>query len=206
MLVYEFVSRGSLHGILHSNKKAPLNLNLRLSIAAESADVLAYMHSHTHSTILHGDFKPENILLDDNFTPKISDFGVSRMVDYKRTGIIVGNMAYTDPVYLHTGRLTEKSDVYSFGVVMLELLTRKKATDANNNSLVRGFLDNHKQRRKSTELFDKEIAVARDLELLDNLTELAVECLDLDVDQRPTMTEVARRIRALDRSRREVGS
>nr|XP_040247639.1 receptor-like kinase LIP1 isoform X2 [Aegilops tauschii subsp. strangulata] len=209
MLVYEFVSRGSLDDILHSNK-VPLNLDLRLSIAAQSSQGLAYMHSHANCKILHGDFRPANILLDDKFVPKITDFGMSRMAvaDYGRTGIIVDTVytAYTDPVYIQKGLLTEKSDVYSFGVVMLELLTRKKATHADNNSLVRNFLDNHKQRRKSTELFDKEISVAGDLELLDYLTEIAVECLNLDVDERPTMTEVAMRLFTLYRPRRQVGS
>jgi hypothetical protein len=72
-----------------------------------------------------------------------------------------------DPVYLQTGRLTEKSDVYSFGVVILEVISRKKATHKDSNSLVASFLECHKEGKKGTKLFDQEIAAAEDLELLD---------------------------------------
>ncbi|XP_044347270.1 wall-associated receptor kinase 4 [Triticum aestivum] len=203
MLVYEFLSKGSLEDILHSDNKVPVNLDLRLRIAAESADGLAYMHSKTTTKILHGDVKPANILLDDNFVPKISDFVISRLIprDKQHTLSIIGDRTYMDPVYLQTGLLTEKSDVYSFEVVILELISREKATYSDNNSLVQKFLEAHKKERKATEYFDKEIAVPRDLGLLDSLAEMAVECLSLDVDQRPTMTEVAERLLKLFRSR-----
>ncbi|CAL4991760.1 unnamed protein product [Urochloa decumbens] len=203
MLVYEFLSKGSLDDILHSDNKVPINLDMRLRIAAESADGLAYMHSKTTTKILHGDVKSANILLDDNFMPKISDFGISRLIqrDKQHTLSIIGDKSYMDPIYLQTGLLTEKSDVYSFGVVILELISRKKATHSDNNSLVRSFLEAHKKEKKATEYFDNEIAKAGELELLDSLTEMAVECLNLDVDQRPTMTEVAERLLKLSRSR-----
>uniref|UniRef100_A0A453E0R8 Protein kinase domain-containing protein n=1 Tax=Aegilops tauschii subsp. strangulata TaxID=200361 RepID=A0A453E0R8_AEGTS len=206
MLVYEFLSKGSLEDILHSDNKVPVNLDLRLRIAAESADGLAYMHSKTTTKILHGDVKPANILLDDNFVPKISDFGISRLIprDKQHTLSIIGDRTYMDPVYLQTGLLTEKSDVYSF-VVILELISREKARYSDNNSLVQKFLEAHKKERKATEYFDREIAVPRDLGLLDSLAEMAVECLSLDVDQRPTMTEVAERLLNLFRSRVEAG-
>lgn len=83
----------------------------------------------------------------------------------------------------------------------MELLTRKKATHSDNNSLVRNFLENHKQSRKSTDLFDEEIAVMEDLEHLDDLAQIAVECLGHDLDQRPKMTDVAKRLRILNESR-----
>ncbi|CAM0885727.1 unnamed protein product [Alopecurus aequalis] len=203
MLVYEFLSRGSLDDILHGNNMKPLNLVARLRIAAESADGLAYMHSKANTRILHGDVKPANILLDDDLVPKISDFGISRLIprDKEHTLQVIGDMSYMDPVYLQTGLLTEKSDVYSFGVVLLELISRKKATHSDNYKLVNNFLEEHKKGKVSTELFDKEIAVESDLEILDNLAGLAVECLNLDVDQRPAMTEVAHRLLLLYRSR-----
>ena len=110
--------------------------------------------------------------------PKISNFCISRLTrrGYKHTRTVKGDDPYMDPLYLQTGLLSEYSDVYSFGVVMLELLTRKKATHSDNNSLVRNFLENHKQGRKSTELSDEKIAVMENLELLDNLAQLVVEC------------------------------
>ncbi|VAI53331.1 unnamed protein product [Triticum turgidum subsp. durum] len=205
MLVYEFISQGSLHDILHNNNnKVALNLDARLSIAAHSADGLAYMHSKTNIRILHGDVKPANILLDDNFIPKISDFGISRLIarEKEHTASIIGDMNYMDPVYLQEGLLTEKSDVYSFGVVILELISRRRAMHSDNNKLVKNFLEAHKKQNKATEFFDKEIAITEDLELLDSLAGMAVECLSLDVDQRPTMMEVAERLLILGRSRK----
>ncbi|KAM3372594.1 hypothetical protein ACQJBY_019472 [Aegilops geniculata] len=202
ILVYEFLCSGSLDGILHGKNKVPLNLGVRLSIAAESAYGLVYMHSKTNIKILHGDVKPANILLDEKFVPKISDFGISRLIarDKQHTGSIIGDMSYMDPVYLQTGRLTEKSDVYSFGFVILELISRKKATHSEGSSLVINFLEAYKKERKATHLFDKEIIVTEVLEILDSLTGIAVECLSLDVDQRPSMTDVFNRLFILNQS------
>ncbi|VAI41027.1 unnamed protein product [Triticum turgidum subsp. durum] len=205
MLVYEFISQGSLHDILHNNsKKVALNLDARLSIAAQSADGLAYMHSQANTRILHGDVKPANILLDDNFAPKISDFGISRLLakDKEHTGSVIGDMNYMDPVYLQEGLLTEKSDVYSFGVVILELISSRRAIHSETNGVVKSFLEAHKKQKKATEFFDKEIAIPEDLELLDSLASMAVECLSLDVDQRPMMMEVAEQLHKLSRSRK----
>ncbi|KAJ1273940.1 hypothetical protein BS78_05G024300 [Paspalum vaginatum] len=204
ILVYEFIAKGSLDDILHGHKKEALNLDQRLCIAAESAEGLAYMHSKTTNTILHGDVKPANILLNDEFVPKISDFGISRLIAIDKaqhTNYVIGDMSYMDPVYQQTGLLTKKSDVYSFGVVLLELISRKKATYADHNSLVMSFLDAHKTQSRTTELFDKDIIrTARDIELLECLAGIAVECLQYDVDQRPEMTDVAERLLMLRRS------
>ena len=133
---------------------------------------------------------------------KISEFGISRFIaeECKLTGIFIGDMAYMDPLYVRTGLLTEQSDVYSFGVIILELVTRRKATHMDKNSLVINFLENHKQGRKSTELFDKEITVTENLKLLDTLVGIAAECLNSDVDLRPTMVDVANRLSMLNRS------
>ncbi|KAM0884136.1 hypothetical protein ACQ4PT_031178 [Festuca glaucescens] len=202
MLVYEFISQGSMDDILHGEEKKPLGLDARINIAAASAHGLAYMHSQANTVILHGDVKPANILLDDNFMPKISDFGISRLIarDNEHTALVIGDMTYMDPVYMQSGLLTEKSDVYSFGVVILELISRKKATHPGNSSLVNSFIENHKKGKKSTELFDMEIVEGAE-DLLQSLTELAIKCLDLEVDKRPTMSEVAEQLVAFTRSR-----
>ncbi|KAI4986668.1 hypothetical protein ZWY2020_019298 [Hordeum vulgare] len=202
--VYEFLPGGSLDDILHGGSKVPLNLDVRLNIVVESAQGLAYMHSQTRIKILHGDVKPANILLDDNFIPKISDFGISRLMteDKEHTGCVIGDLNYMDPLYLQAGLVSLKSDVYSFGVVILEVISRKKPSHSDNHSLVRSFLEVHKEGKKATELFDKDIVVTTgDLEILNCLAEIAVECISLDVDQRPTMTDVAERLLILNRSR-----
>ncbi|XP_037471257.1 wall-associated receptor kinase 5-like [Triticum dicoccoides] len=205
LLVYEFISQGSLHGILHNhNNKVALNLETRLNIAAQSADGLAYLHSKANIRILHGDVKPKNILLDDNFVPKISDFGISRLLarDKEHTGSVIGDMNYMDPLYRREGLLTEKSDVYSFGFVILELISGRRAIHSENNSLLKSFLEYDKKKEKMTELFDKEIAITKDLGLLDTLAGMALKCLSLDVDERPTMMEIAEQLLILSRSRK----
>ncbi|CAM0878111.1 unnamed protein product [Alopecurus aequalis] len=203
ILVHEFIYRGSLDDNLHRVDKEPLNLDVRLSIVAESAQGLAYLHSEF---IRHGNVKPTNILLCENFMPKISGFFLSRFVrrNDEYTTHMFGGLIYTDPVYIQTYQLTQKSDVYSFGVVILEVISRKKAsTNPFDRSLVRSFLEVHEKGKKATELFDKEIAVTEgDLEILDSLAEIAVECLNLDVDQRPKMTDVAERLLTLQRYHR----
>ncbi|CAM0901494.1 unnamed protein product [Alopecurus aequalis] len=197
MLVYEFVPRGSLHDVLH-NKKDPLPLETRLDIAIDSAVALVYMHSEANQKILHGDVKSGNILLDDKFMPKVSDFGTSRFLSFDKdhTNMVIGDMSYIDPVYTKTGLLTEKSDVYSFGIVLLELVTRKKARYDENNSLPMNY---EKASRDGTtrQIIDKEVADMGEecVDCLEEIGKIAMHCLNNEVDDRPTMSDVADRLK-----------
>jgi serine/threonine protein kinase len=138
--------------------------------------------------------------------PKISGFFISRLVQRndEYTAHMFGSLIYTDPVYIQTYLLTQKSDVYSFGVVILEVISRKKAsTHSDYKSLVRSFLEGYEKGKNATELFDKEIAVTtEDLKILDSLAKIAVDCLNLDVDQRPMMADIAERLVTLQRYHR----
>ncbi|CAM0948951.1 unnamed protein product [Alopecurus aequalis] len=198
-LVYEFVPNGSLDDILHGVMKLPLNMGCRLQIVAESAEGLAYMHSKAHTTILHGDVKPANILLNDEFLPKISDFGISRLIatDLQKTIHVIGDMSYMDPIFMQTGNLTKKSDVYSFGVVLLELITRRKSSHTDKNSLLMNFTDAYIKDKSVAEILDKELAELNDPTLFVSLAVMIKQCLNLDVNQRPEMTDVAERLRDL---------
>ncbi|GJN25188.1 hypothetical protein PR202_gb12986 [Eleusine coracana subsp. coracana] len=206
MLVYEYVSNGSLYNVLHCGSIEPhaLPLPARLDIAIGSAKALAYMHSHGgHNPIIHGDVKTGNILLGDNLTPKVSDFGTSKLASIaKRTrNSVIGDLSYTDPTYMKTGRFTEKSDVYSFGVVLLELITRKKAKYDGNNSLPIDFVKSCKEDGNGRAMYDRDILSDenvlshRYMECLDRIAALAVRCLKEDVDDRPTMAEVVEELK-----------
>ncbi|EMS52475.1 Wall-associated receptor kinase-like 2 [Triticum urartu] len=195
MLVYEFVPRGSLQDVLHGNNH-PLPLETRVDIAISSAEGLNYMHSQSQM-VLHGDVKSGNILIDDSFTPKVSDFGTSRLmcIDKDHTNWVVGDSSYIDPVYMKTGLLTAKSDVYSFGIVLLELVTRKKARYGENRSLPMDYVKASKD-GTARQLFDEEVSsnVEENMECLEDVGKIAVQCLEEDVNNRPTMGEVRKEL------------
>jgi len=116
ILVYEFIPKGTLFHLIHGNI-APISLESRLRIAQETAEALAYLHLSTNRPIVHGDVKSLNILLDDNYMAKVTDFGASRMLPkdaVQLMTIVQGTLGYLDPEYLQERRLTKKSDVYSF--------------------------------------------------------------------------------------------
>uniref|UniRef100_K4A6Y2 Protein kinase domain-containing protein n=2 Tax=Setaria italica TaxID=4555 RepID=K4A6Y2_SETIT len=201
-MVTEYVPNGNLSDVLH-HENAPIPLDIRLRIATECAEALAYMHSHMYTQVIHGDIKPANILLDGNFNAKLSDFGISRLVTTDKTLYtenVKGSIGYMDPLFARDGRLTVKSDVYSFGVVLLELITRKKAT-TGDVSIVSVFTEDVARGvRELREMIDPEIANQNNMIILEEVAKLAIECLRMERDRRPEMIDVAENLRMLQKA------
>ncbi|XP_044968225.1 receptor like protein kinase S.2-like [Hordeum vulgare subsp. vulgare] len=208
MVVMEYIPKGNLSNILHHDS-SPIALDTRLRIAIECAEALGYMHSQMYTQVIHGDIKPANILLDDGLGAKISDFGISRLVNTENTLYtlnVIGSIGYMDPLFAQNGRLTAKSDVYSFGVVLLELITRKKArTDDGEIGLVESFIQSlSKGISRVKEMFDPEIVTSSDMKTTEEIARLAGKCLRMEHNKRPEMLEVAERLRKLRKAPHQV--
>jgi serine/threonine protein kinase len=208
MVVTEYIPKGNLSNILHQDSIV-ITLDTRLRIAIECAEALEYMHSQMYTQVIHGDIKPANILLDDELRAKVSDFGISRLVNTENTLYtlnVIGSIGYMDPLFAQTGRLTARSDVYSFGVVLLELITRKKArTEGGEIGLVGSFTGAlTKGFRSVREMFDPEIATSSDMKTVDDIAKLAGKCLKMELNKRPEMLEVVERLRKLRKAPHQV--
>ncbi|KAB8105462.1 hypothetical protein EE612_039333 [Oryza sativa] len=202
MLVIEFVPNGNLSELLHGKSgQLPVSLETRFQIALDVAEALVYMHCSQNHPILHGDIKPSNILLGDKHVAKLCDFGISRLLcmdNDEHTGFVIGSKGYVDPVYCETGRLSPKCDVYSFGVVLLELITRKKGIDDQSRNLAGMFARSSRDKRH--ELFDKEIATDENIDFIEEIANLALDCLKSEIEDRPQMKEVLKQLWSIKRS------
>jgi len=207
MLAYEFIPNGTLFDLIHGNHGKHISLGTRLRIAYESAEALAYLHSCASPPIIHGDVKSTNILLDGDYTAKVSDFGASILAPNDKSQFVTlvqGTCVYLDPEYKQTCQLTDKSDVCSFGVVLLELLTRKKAFNhegpEHEKSLAMRFLYGMKE-NKLENILDDQIKNNDNMDYLEEIAKLAWQCLEMSGLNRPSMKEVADK---LDRLRKVI--
>ncbi|KAM3281958.1 wall-associated receptor kinase 1-like [Capsicum chacoense] len=198
LLVYEYISHGTLHHHIHTkNGEMPwLSFQNRLRIAIESADAFSYLHSAASIPILHRDIKSANILLDDYYTTKIADFGASRLRPFDQadmSSLIPGTLGYLDPEGIQLG-LSDKSDVYSFGVVLAELLTGREAIDLTLPNKEKSLAAYFKVSMKENRLFQilhHRVLKEGSLDQLNAIGELVVRCLNTKGEERPTMREVA---------------
>ncbi|KAL6213843.1 hypothetical protein ACLB2K_013282 [Fragaria x ananassa] len=205
LLVYEYISNGTVADHLHGKRKESgfLSWPVRLSIAIETADALAFLH---RNDVIHRDVKTNNILLDDEFCVKVADFGLSRLFPNDQTHVSTapqGTPGYVDPEYYQCYQLTDKSDVYSFGVVLIELISSLQAVDTNRHRHdinLANLAINKIQNHLVNELVDPLLGYDKDYSvriMATAVAELAFRCLQQEKDMRPTMEEVLEGLKAI---------
>lgn len=200
LLVYEYMAFGCLEDHLHdlSPDKDSLDWNTRMKIAAGAARGLEYLHDKANPPVIYRDFKSSNILLDEEFHPKLSDFGLAKLGPVgDKTHVstrVMGTYGYCAPEYALTGQLTVKSDVYSFGVVLLELITGRKAIDnargAAEHNLVSWARPLFQDRKKFYHLADPMLQGRYPMRGLYQAIAVAAMCLQEDAATRPLIGDV----------------
>uniref|UniRef100_A0A0E0JN35 Protein kinase domain-containing protein n=1 Tax=Oryza punctata TaxID=4537 RepID=A0A0E0JN35_ORYPU len=204
-LVYELVPNGSVESHLHGSDKgtAPLDWDARLKIALGAARALAYLHEDSSPRVIHRDFKSSNILLEHDFTPKVSDFGLARTAigegNEHISTRVMGTFGYVAPEYAMTGHLLVKSDVYSYGVVLLELLTGRKPVDMlrppGQENLVAWACPFLTSRDGLETIIDPSLGNSISFDSIAKVAAIASMCVQPEVDQRPFMGEVVQALK-----------
>ncbi|CAA6668920.1 unnamed protein product [Spirodela intermedia] len=209
MLVYEYVKNGNLEQWLRGPMRQHgfLTWDARIKILLDTAKALAYLHEAIEPKVVHRDIKSSNILIDDEFNGKVSDFGLAKLLGAGKSHVttrVMGTFGYVAPEYANTGLLNEKSDVYSFGVVLLEAITGRDPVDygrpANEVNLVE-WLKLMVGNRRSEEVLDPAMATQPSTRSLKRALLAVLRCVDPDAEKRPKMSQVVRMLEPMARSR-----
>ncbi|KAH6828229.1 hypothetical protein C2S53_014344 [Perilla frutescens var. hirtella] len=197
LLVYEYMSNGSLDRFLYGDKRGSLTWKQRFDIIFGTARGLAYLHEQYHVTIIHRDVKPSNILLDNDFGAKIADFGLARLLPENQSHVstkFAGTLGYTSPEYAIHGHLSEKVDTYSLGVVILEIISGRRISDMNADSDTEYLLEeawklyeSGMHEKLADEAMDSNEYKAEELK---KLVEIALLCTQSPATSRPNMSEI----------------
>ncbi|KAL3631529.1 hypothetical protein CASFOL_024513 [Castilleja foliolosa] len=198
MLVYEYVNNGNLEQWLHGamRQHGSLTWEARMKVLIGTAKALAYLHEAIEPKVIHRDIKSSNILIDNEFNAKVSDFGLAKLLESGESHIttrVMGTFGYVAPEYANSGLLNEKSDVYSFGVLLLESVTGRDPVDygrpADEVNLVE-WLKVMVGSRRAEEVVDPSLEVKPTTRALKRALLVALRCVDPDSVKRPKMSQV----------------
>ncbi|TMW83570.1 hypothetical protein EJD97_001323 [Solanum chilense] len=193
ILIYDYMENGNLKSHLYGSDLPTMSMSWeqRLEICIGAARGLHYLHN---SAVIHRDVKSTNILLDENFVAKITDFGISKtMPEFDQTHLstmVQGSIGYIDPEYFIRGQLTKKSDVYSFGVVLFEVLCARPAIGRSHMISLAEWAVETQKMGQLEQIVDPTIVAKIRPESLRMFGETAVKCLASSSENRPSMGDV----------------
>lgn len=198
MLVYEYIDNGNLDQWLHGSlgSLSPLSWSVRMNIVLDTAKGLAYLHEALEPKVVHRDVKSSNILLDNQWNAKVSDFGFAKLLGAENSHVttrVMGTFGYVAPEYALTGMLTEKSDVFSYGVLVMELITGRVPFDHDRPAREENLVDWLKfmvGNRRSEEVVDPKMMERPSARSLKRALLVALRCVDPDASKRPNMGHV----------------
>jgi len=213
LLVYEYLPKGSLENHLFRRGGQLLPWQTRIKVAIGAARGLSFLHG-LENQVIYRDLKTSNILLDMDFNPKLSDFGLAKAgptgTNTHVSTQVMGTEGYAAPEYIATGRLSSKADVYSFGVVLLELLSGRHAVDKSKSGMEQILVDwaipYLNSKRKLFRLMDSKLEGQYSKNEAFAVANLALACIEDDAKLRPQMSEVLEKLENLHVSKRENAS
>ncbi|KAK1401905.1 Cysteine-rich RLK (RECEPTOR-like protein kinase) 42 [Heracleum sosnowskyi] len=197
LIVFEYMANGSLDTFLYGEKRGSLRWKQRVDIIIGIAKGLAYLHEQFHLCIIHRDIKSSNILLDDEYQPKIADFGLARLIRDDQSHLttrFAGTLGYTAPEYAIHGHLSEKVDTYSFGIVVLEIVSGRRCSNLNiepdTDSLLKHTWKLYESEMHS-DLIDETLDPEEyNIDNVKKIIEIALMCTQSPTSVRPAMSEV----------------
>ncbi|KAI9074556.1 hypothetical protein K1719_043500 [Acacia pycnantha] len=204
MLINEYMENGSLAENLESNNNSSLDWRKRYEVALGTARGLAYLHEECLEWVLHCDIKPQNILLDSDYKPKVADFGLSKLqnrndLNNPSFSRIRGTRGYMAPEWVFNLPITSKVDVYSYGIVVLEMITGKSLRVDGPDHSHHGRLVTWVREKKNKgegktswveQIIDPTVEGSFDMKTMEVLVTVALQCIVEDRDARPSMSRV----------------
>ncbi|XP_051223302.1 cysteine-rich receptor-like protein kinase 43 [Lolium perenne] len=205
LLCLEYLPKGSLDGYLSdADGSTELDWHTRYRIIQGICNGLHYLHEKIDKSILHLDLKPGNVLLDHNLAPKISDFGLSRLLDQHQTISSpnrVGTFGYMAPEYVHEGTITPKSDIFSLGVIIMELIMGNRNYPSVTGTSSEGFIDLElKKWSKTLEKAQGYTKLEVDCQQIKRCIQIGLICVNPDWTKRPTTTKIIEMFEGLESS------